>query len=66
MFTLDGCENVDITNITAVAAFHAIEQLGYDFKPFLDTLISNQPAMCIHLELMIEFYDTTLNFHRNS
>ena len=62
MFTLDGRENIDITNVTAVATFHAMEQLGYNFGPFLDMLISNRPAVCIHLEPIIEFYDTNLKF----
>ena len=62
MFTLDGNENINITNFTAVVTLHAMEQLGDNFGPFLDMLISNRPAVCIHLEPIIEFYDTTLEF----
>ena len=62
MFTLDGIENIDITKFTAVVTLHAMEQLGDKFGPFLDMLISNQPAVCIHLEPIIEFYDISLKF----
>ena len=62
MFTLDGNENINITKFTAVVTLHAMEQLGDKFGPFLDMLISNRPAVCIHLEPIIEFYDTTLEF----
>ncbi|MDC0191221.1 class I SAM-dependent methyltransferase [Rhodospirillales bacterium] len=62
MFTLDGNENIDITNFTAVVTLHAMEQLGNNFGPFLDMLISNRPAVCIHLEPIIEFYDTNFEF----
>ena len=66
MFTLDGSQNLDITNVTAVVTFHAMEQLGYNFGPFLDMLISNQPAVCIHLEPIIEFYDPKIEFDQNA
>ena len=66
MFTLDGNEHLDLTNISAVMTLHAMEQLGDNFCQFLDMLIYKRPAVCVHLEPIIEFYDTSLQFDQNA
>jgi hypothetical protein len=35
----------------------SMEQLGEDFKPFLDFLLDLNPAICVHIEPIIELYD---------
>ena len=40
MFTLAGKDSVPIDNCTAVYTLHAMEQLGHDFKRFVDYLIA--------------------------
>ena len=57
MLTLDGKEDITITNGTAVVTLHAMEQLGVQFRPFLEMLISAKPWICLHLEPIIEFYN---------
>ena len=64
MFTLEGKEKLDFTESTAVLTFHAMEQLGKNFRPFLEMLIDNRPAICVHLEPIVEFYDTNLAFDK--
>ncbi len=62
MFTLEGKEKLDFTNSTGVVTFHAMEQLGKNFRPFLAMLIDKRPAVCVHLEPIVEFYDKNLVF----
>ena len=40
-----------------VLTVHAMEQLGSNFGPFLDFLMSEKPELCIHIEPIIELYD---------
>lgn len=47
----------------AVLTVHALEQLGTDFKPFLDFLVAEKPDVCIHIEPIEEFYEDTLLDH---
>ena len=41
----------------AVFTVAALEQLGNNFKPFLDYLLVNQPKICIHIEPIGELLD---------
>ena len=34
-----------------------LEQLGSNFKPFINYLLENKPNICIHLETLYELYD---------
>jgi hypothetical protein len=44
---------------TAVLTVHALEQLGAAWQPFLDFLMARQPALCVHVEPLVELYETT-------
>lgn len=39
-----------------VITVHAMEQLGDRFRPFLDYLLAKRPAVCVHLEPIVELY----------
>jgi hypothetical protein len=41
----------------AILTVHAMEQLGNYWDKFLDLLLSQRPAICIHIEPVEEFYD---------
>lgn len=42
---------------TAVLTVGALEQTGLRWRPFLDFLRRTQPAMCFHIEPILEWYD---------
>jgi hypothetical protein len=42
---------------TAVLTVGALEQTGARWRPFLDFLRRTQPAMCFHVEPVLEWYD---------
>lgn len=42
---------------TAILTVGALEQTGLRWRPFLDFLLRTQPAMCFHIEPIIEWYD---------
>lgn len=42
---------------TAILTVGALEQTGTRWRPFLDFLRRTQPAMCFHIEPIIEWYD---------
>ncbi len=42
----------------AVLTYGALEQVGERFTAFLDYLLEQKPALCLHVEPMNEFYDT--------
>jgi len=44
---------------TAVLTVHALEQLGAAWQPFLDFLMARRPALCVHVEPLVELYETT-------
>ena len=44
----------------AVLTVHSMEQLGTDFRPFVEFLVSEKPEVCIHIEPIIEFYEDNL------
>lgn len=62
MFTLQGRENIDIGDETVVMTMHAMEQLGPNFVAFLDYLLEAKPRLCLHIEPIAEFYDTSRKF----
>jgi hypothetical protein len=36
----------------------ALEQMGNNFKDFINYLLANKPALCVNVEPMIEYYDS--------
>lgn len=40
-----------------VLTIGTLEQLGNNFKPFINYLLENKPNICIHLETLYELYD---------
>ena len=42
---------------SAVVAIGALEQMGTNFKPFVDYLLSQKPSIFIHVDSMLELYD---------
>ena len=44
----------------AVVTFHALEQLGKNFKPFLEFLLESKPQVVVHVEPLIELYEDNL------
>ncbi len=42
---------------SAILTIGTLEQLGNNFKPFINYLLKNNPAVCIHLETLYESYD---------
>lgn len=51
--------NYDISfpNSTVVFTQTALEQVGNNFKDFLDFLIQKKPGLCVHIEPIVELYD---------
>jgi len=43
---------------TAVLTVHALEQVGAGWQPFLDFVIARRPRLCVHLEPLVELYET--------
>lgn len=41
----------------AAITVHALEQIGADWGPFLEFLVSNKPLLCLHIEPIEELYD---------
>ena len=58
MLTLEGKENLQMCQDTAVITIHSIEQLGNSFSPILDYLLYKKPGIVFHLEPIFEFYDS--------
>jgi hypothetical protein len=48
---------IDISEGCGIVTMHAMEQLGVNFEPFLNFMISKNPSICLHLEPISEFYD---------
>lgn len=44
---------------SAVLTIGALEQTGLRWRPFLDFLRHTRPAMCFHIEPIVEWYDPT-------
>jgi SAM-dependent methyltransferase len=59
MLTLDGYDNLNIDNETAVFTVHTLEQLGKSYQPLLQRLLDSKPAICVHVEPIKELYEKT-------
>lgn len=42
---------------SAILTIGTVEQLGENFKPFMNYILENKPEVCIHLETLYETYD---------
>jgi SAM-dependent methyltransferase len=47
---------------SGVFTVHALEQLGDNYEPFLNYLLENRPAVVVHHEPVVEFYDESTLF----
>ncbi len=47
---------------TAVITFNSMEQLGTNFKTFVDYLRQQKPQICVHAEPLLELYDESQLF----
>ena len=50
---------IDIPANSGVYTIAALEQVGDNFKPFVDFLLEKNPSLCIHLEPIDELLDET-------
>ncbi|OHB76552.1 MAG: hypothetical protein A2Z25_17975 [Planctomycetes bacterium RBG_16_55_9] len=55
-------ESLRIEPESAVFTIGAVEQLAGRFEPFLQWLLDQSPALCVHVEPTIELYDETRLF----
>ena len=55
---------LDVPEGSAVFTIGAMEQLGKDFRPFLDFLLDKKFSICINIETLYELYDRTRPFDR--
>jgi len=55
MLTAKGDSSL-IIDKSAVLTVHALEQLGNRWRPFLDFLLTTRPALCVHIEPLVELY----------
>lgn len=51
--------SADVTLHGAVLTIHALEQLGANWRAFLEFLLVRKPQLCIHIEPIEELYDET-------
>lgn len=72
MLDLSGWDDLAIDRQTTVLTVHALEQLGSSHGRLLDRLIAARPRLCVHMEPIAEFYDSTtlfdylaLRYHRH-
>ena len=69
MLDMKGWEALNIDNNSTVISFHALEQLGNEYKKLLENLYK-QKCLCVHLEPIKEFYEDNLfdtlakNYHK--
>ncbi len=54
---LDPTGAIPLDRETAVVTALALEQLGNGYQPFLRYLVRKKPALCLHLEPLLELYD---------
>ena len=59
MLTADGWRGEEIDSSTAILTVHAMEQLGGDWRPFLEMLLALKPGLCLHVEPLVELYDAS-------
>lgn len=51
--------SADVTLHGAVLTVHALEQLGANWRAFLEFLLARKPRICLHIEPVEELYDET-------
>jgi hypothetical protein len=56
MLDLKGWDELGVDKDSTIISFHALEQLGDNYKLLLDKL-AQEKIKCIHLEPIVEFYD---------
>ncbi len=54
-FSIDS--TVDFEHPSAVLTMCALEQVGGDFENFVSFLLEKSPAVCVHMEPLVELYD---------
>jgi len=61
---------LDVPEKSAFYTFHALEQLGENYNPFLDFILAKKPKIIVHFEPIVEFYNimdafdyTAVKFH---
>jgi len=62
MLTASGWDGAEIDARTAVVTVHAMEQLGSRWQAFTDFLCRRGPALCLHIEPLVELYDADSDF----
>lgn len=50
-------EKYHLDNDSAILTIGALEQLGENFKPFINYLLQNKPKVCVHMETLYELYN---------
>lgn len=51
--------NYQLDRGSAILTIGTLEQLGENFRPFVNYLLLNSPKVCIHIETIYELYDDT-------
>lgn len=46
----------------AVCTFGALEQVGWNWVPFVEMMLRVKPALCLHVEPVLELYDESILF----
>ena len=64
MLTGEGAASLPIDPTSTVLTVHALEQVGATTDPVLNLMTSRKPRQVIHLEPILEFYDTGQPFDR--
>lgn len=49
--------SLDLERNNGVWTVGALEQTGTNWEPFLEYLLSNKPAICVHVEPILDWYD---------
>ncbi len=58
MLNCKGQENINSCNKTAFITTHSMEQLGENYNKFLEFIVRKRPGICLHIEPIIELYDS--------
>jgi len=59
MLTAQGWDGAAIDDKTAVLTVHAMEQLAGNWRPFAEFVLARRPALCLHIEPILELYGDT-------
>lgn len=65
-------KNFKIKKNSVVFTLGALEQTGSHYEPFFQYLLESKPSLCVHVEPIVEWYDSAnlvdfaaIRFHRN-